>query len=158
MERRIQPEMSSAGMLRAPQQLSSTMTQAMLEFLVRAARPGAVVTIVTITNPDPHAESGDGVEVLPTGGAEPPSHAAGDPDDVLNLDAAAAVSGHSVGDLARLIRGGVVRNAGTKTAPRVRRRDLPDRPANQRPVLLARDSDSDMEGLFRDVLNSKLGA
>lgn len=47
----------------------------------------------------------------------------------LSLADAAAESGYSADHLARLIREGVISNAGRKHAPRIRRRDLPKKSA-----------------------------
>lgn len=47
----------------------------------------------------------------------------------LDLQAAAAESGYSADHLGRLVRGGGLPNAGRKHAPKIRRADLPRKPA-----------------------------
>jgi hypothetical protein len=54
--------------------------------------------------------------------------AQGEQDDDLTLTAAAAISGYSTEHLGRLLRHGVIPNAGRKHSPRIRRSDLPIRP------------------------------
>ena len=78
-------------------------------------------------------------------------------DEVLTLPQAATVSGYSAEHLGRLIRDAKLRNAGRPNAPRVRRGDLPSKPAPQR---LAERTDNvyRLDRLFRDVATSKRGA
>lgn len=57
----------------------------------------------------------------------------GDADDTLNLQEAARESGYSADHLGRLLRDGKLPNAGRANAPRIRRRDLPRKPAALRP-------------------------
>jgi hypothetical protein len=52
-----------------------------------------------------------------------------DSQEVLRLVEASAISGYSTDHLSRLIRHGVVPNAGRKGAPRIKRSDVPIRPA-----------------------------
>lgn len=49
-------------------------------------------------------------------------------DDVLTLAEASEVSGYSAAHLERLVRDGRIPNAGRKHAPRICRRDLPQKP------------------------------
>jgi hypothetical protein len=53
--------------------------------------------------------------------------------DVLTLTAAADESGYSADHLGRLVREGLVRNAGRKNAPKIRRADLPRKPSARLP-------------------------
>ena len=50
-------------------------------------------------------------------------------DEVLNLTEAAAESGYSAAHLGRLVRAGLIPNAGRRNVPRVRRGDLPRKAA-----------------------------
>lgn len=50
-------------------------------------------------------------------------------EDVLDLRAAAVASGYSVDRLRHMVRAGVIPNAGAKGRPRIRRGDLPRKPA-----------------------------
>ncbi len=59
-----------------------------------------------------------------------------DGDQLLTLTEAANCSGYSTDHLGRLIRDGTIPNAGRPSAPRIRRRDLPQKPG----TLVARDS------------------
>lgn len=54
--------------------------------------------------------------------------AQGEQDAALTLTAAAEISGYSTEHLGRLLRQGVIPNAGRKHSPRIRRSDLPMRP------------------------------
>lgn len=49
-------------------------------------------------------------------------------DDALDLATAAKESGYSVDRLRHMVRSGVIRDAGRKHAPRIRRGDLPRKP------------------------------
>lgn len=53
--------------------------------------------------------------------------------ETLTLEQAAEVSGYSYGHLSDLIRQGVIRDAGRKGSPRIRRADLPRRPGSSSP-------------------------
>jgi len=50
--------------------------------------------------------------------------------ETLTLEEAAEESGYSYGHLSDLLREGVLRNAGRKGAPRIRRSDLPRKPGH----------------------------
>lgn len=52
----------------------------------------------------------------------------------LTLDLAAQRSGYSKEHLARLVRNGVIPNAGRRGAPRIAVQDLPNRPLKRRPL------------------------
>lgn len=54
--------------------------------------------------------------------------AQGEQDVALTLGAAAAISGYSTEHLGRLLRDGIIPNAGRKHSPRILRSDLPIRP------------------------------
>jgi hypothetical protein len=54
-------------------------------------------------------------------------------DDLLTLAQAATEGGYSPDHLGRMIRDGKVPNAGRPNAPKIRRRDLPVKPATLRP-------------------------
>lgn len=63
----------------------------------------------------------------------------------LSLTQAATESGYSINHLARLVRAGVIRNAGTGRKPRIRRADLPKRVrrvAAKQPQLYDVDADA----------------
>ena len=53
--------------------------------------------------------------------------------DFLTLTEAASESGYSPDHLGRLVRGGVIRNAGRTNAPKIRRADLPRKATAQLP-------------------------
>jgi hypothetical protein len=74
-------------------------------------------------------------------------------DDLLSLHAAARLSGFSADHLGRLIRQGKLENLGRPHAPRVRRGDLPQKPA----LAPRRAGAADMGSLTRDALHSKHG-
>lgn len=67
--------------------------------------------------------------------------AEGSGQDELTLTAASVVSGYSTDHLSRLIREGLVPNAGRKGAPRICRADLPIRP--KRRIATPRNSEYD---------------
>ena len=53
----------------------------------------------------------------------------GENDELLTLDQAASESNYHADSLGRLVREGKIPNAGSKHAPRIRRADLPHKPA-----------------------------
>jgi hypothetical protein len=74
------------------------------------------------------------------------------------MEEAARESGYSAEHLGRLIRTGRIPNAGRRSAPRVRRGDLPAKPAHRPDVLAPDEAQSEFSnGLFRDIVNSKFG-
>jgi hypothetical protein len=75
-------------------------------------------------------------------------------EDLLSLQAAARLSGFSADHLGRLVRQGKLENYGRPHAPRVRRGDLPQKPAGLAP---RRSGAADMSSLIRDALHSKHG-
>jgi hypothetical protein len=79
-------------------------------------------------------------------------------DELLSLRRAADESGYSVDHLGRLLRDGKLTNAGRRSKPLIRRRELPKKPENGS----ARGAKSAVtsyisDGLFRDIIKSKLG-
>ena len=79
-------------------------------------------------------------------------------EELLTLRRAAAESGYSVDHVARLLREGKIPNAGEKSRPRVRRKDLPVRPGKPAEK---RDNSTEIGyipgRLFRDIIQSKYG-
>jgi hypothetical protein len=82
-----------------------------------------------------------------------------DAEESLTLVEASRESGYSSDHLGRLIREGKLGNAGRTHAPRIRRADLPIKPAYQgrRRVAEEEENNDSLRGLFRDIVTSKNG-
>lgn len=76
--------------------------------------------------------------------------------EVLTLDEAARESGYSVDLLGRMVREGKLENAGRPGAPRIRRADLPLKPAKAR-GRKSKPLGYNAEGLFQSIATSKYG-
>lgn len=79
-------------------------------------------------------------------------------EEVLTLRQAAEESGYSEDRLGKLISKGEIPNAGRKHAPRLRRADLPLKPARvHKRDANPTDESYTVDGLFRDIVTSKHG-
>ena len=70
-------------------------------------------------------------------------------DDTLSLADAAKESGYTADHLGRLVRQGTIENVGRKNAPRIRRRDLPRKPAASETIPLREQKDTHRMGTPR---------
>ena len=78
--------------------------------------------------------------------------------EALSLQQAAQESGYSVDHLGRLVREGVIANAGEEYAPRIRRYQMPRKPAHKHGYMIAmKPSISSTEQIARAVVNSSPG-
>lgn len=79
-------------------------------------------------------------------------------DELLSLGRAAQESGYSTDHLSRLLREGRIPNAGRKSKPLIRRRDLPQKARKRKEESCDSDGGGYVPGrLFRDIIHSKFG-
>jgi hypothetical protein len=77
--------------------------------------------------------------------------------ELLSLEQGAEASGYSADHLGRLVRTGKIPNLGRPNAPRIRRADLPVKPAKGRPAIGdTRARSASLPAIARDAITAKL--